>query len=161
MFHSMIQIFFFFLIWLHWVLVAACRILVACDTDFIFEGLYCCSCCSYCSATKLWPTLCDLKDCSMPGSPVLHCLPEFAPTGLNRKQSKTNSSKIFPIIRNVVKIVLKSELRYLDLWAHFSYLSAESLNISEPQFSQPSEGVNYTHPEIITDGEDGHTSFCV
>ena len=80
-------------------------------------------------------------DCSMPGSPVLHCLPEFSPNGLNRKQSKTNSSKIFPIIRNVVKIVLKSELRYLDLWAHFSYLPAESLNISEPRFSQPSEGL--------------------
>ena len=28
--------------------------------------------------TKLCPTLCDLMDCSMPGSSVLHCLPEFA-----------------------------------------------------------------------------------
>ena len=25
-------------------------------------------------------TLCDCKDCSMPGFPVLHCLPEFAQT---------------------------------------------------------------------------------
>ena len=28
----------------------------------------------------LCPTLCDLVDCSMPGFPVLHSLPEFAPT---------------------------------------------------------------------------------
>ena len=31
-----------------------------------------------CSAAKLCPTLCDPMDCSMPGSPVLHYLPEFA-----------------------------------------------------------------------------------
>ena len=36
------------------------------------------SCC--CSAPKLWVTLCDTMDCSSPGSPVLHCLPEFAQT---------------------------------------------------------------------------------
>ena len=35
-----------------------------------------CSCC--CSITKLCPTLCDLMDCSTPGFPVLHYLPEFA-----------------------------------------------------------------------------------
>ena len=32
------------------------------------------------SATKLCPTLCDPMDCSMPGFPVLHYLPEFAQT---------------------------------------------------------------------------------
>ena len=35
----------------------------------------CCWCC--CSVAKLYPTLCD-PICSMPGSPVLRCLPEFA-----------------------------------------------------------------------------------
>ena len=34
-------------------------------------------CCSY-SVTKPCPTLCDPMDWSMPGSPVLHYLPEFA-----------------------------------------------------------------------------------
>ena len=33
-------------------------------------------CC--CSVAKLGPTLCNPMDCSMPGFPVLHCLPEFA-----------------------------------------------------------------------------------
>ena len=36
------------------------------------EGHFCCS------VTQLRPTLCDPMDCSMPGFPVLHSLPEFA-----------------------------------------------------------------------------------
>ena len=35
---------------------------------------------SYCSVAKLYPTLCNPMDCSMPGFPILHCLPEFAQT---------------------------------------------------------------------------------
>ena len=34
----------------------------------------------YYSVTKLWPTLCEPKDCSTPGFPVLHYLPEFVQT---------------------------------------------------------------------------------
>ena len=34
------------------------------------------NCC--CSVAKSCPTLCDPMDCSTPGFPVLHCLPEFA-----------------------------------------------------------------------------------
>ena len=36
--------------------------------------LYCCS------VAQLYPTLCNPMNCSMPGFPVLHCLPEFAQT---------------------------------------------------------------------------------
>ena len=35
----------------------------------------CCCCCWL--VTKTCPTLCDPMDSSMPGFPVLHCLPEF------------------------------------------------------------------------------------
>ena len=35
-------------------------------------------CCCCCSAAKLCPTPCDNKDCVMPCSPVLQCLPESA-----------------------------------------------------------------------------------
>ena len=35
-------------------------------------------CC--CSVTKSCLTLCDPKDCSTPGFPVLHCVPKFAQT---------------------------------------------------------------------------------
>jgi len=38
--------------------------------------------CCCCSVAKLCPTLCDPMDCSMPGFPVLHYLPEFAQTHL-------------------------------------------------------------------------------
>ena len=37
-------------------------------------------CCCCCLVTKSCLTLCDSMDCSMPGFPVLHCLPEFAQT---------------------------------------------------------------------------------
>ena len=33
-----------------------------------------------CSVAQLCPTLCDPRDCSTPGSPVLHHLPELAQT---------------------------------------------------------------------------------
>ena len=46
------------------------RILFSCHVCVFF------SCC--CSVFKSCPTLCDPKDCSMPRSPVLHYLPEFA-----------------------------------------------------------------------------------
>ena len=34
-------------------------------------------CCCYCSVTQLCLTLCDPMDCSIPGFPVLHHLPDF------------------------------------------------------------------------------------
>ena len=34
----------------------------------------------HCLVTKLYPTLCDLMDCSTPGFPVLHHLPVFVQT---------------------------------------------------------------------------------
>ena len=36
--------------------------------------------CCYCSVTISCPTLCDCMDCSAPGFPVIHCLPEFVLT---------------------------------------------------------------------------------
>ena len=35
------------------------------------------------SVAQSCPTLCDPMDCSMPGFPVLHCLPEFAQTHIH------------------------------------------------------------------------------
>ena len=45
--------------------------------SFTLAGLRSGICCC-CAVAKLCLTLCDSMDCSMPGSPVLHCLPEFA-----------------------------------------------------------------------------------
>ena len=44
---------------------------------FQFPGPYISHCCS---VAKSCPTLCDPADCSTPGFPVLHYLPEFAQT---------------------------------------------------------------------------------
>ena len=38
----------------------------------------CCCCCCHCSVTNSGPTLCNLTDCSMPGSSVIYYLLEFA-----------------------------------------------------------------------------------
>ena len=45
---------------------------------FLSFGHPSCDFCCYCPVTKSCPTLCDPMDCSMPGVPVLHHLPEFA-----------------------------------------------------------------------------------
>ena len=43
---------------------------------FVWVYVYACLCCC-CSVTELCLTLCDPMDCSTPGFPVLHQLPEF------------------------------------------------------------------------------------
>ena len=42
------------------------------------EGAVLIGVCSCCSVAKSYPTLCDPMECSMPGFPVLHSLPELA-----------------------------------------------------------------------------------
>ena len=62
-----------------------------------------------CSVAKLCLTLCDPRDCSTPGFPVLHCLSEFAPTQSTESVMPSNHlilccpllfpPSIFPTIR--------------------------------------------------------------
>ena len=47
---------------------------------FCMENVVYTACCCCCSVAKLFLTLCDPVDCSTPGFPVLHYLPEFAQT---------------------------------------------------------------------------------
>ena len=53
-------------------------------------------CC--CSVVQSCPTLCNPMDCSMPGFPVLHHLPEFAQTHVHRVSwcHPTISSSVVP-----------------------------------------------------------------
>ena len=46
------------------------------EKKYIYTNFYICCC----SVTKSCPTLCDPMDCSAPGFPVLHYLPEFVQT---------------------------------------------------------------------------------
>ena len=48
-----------------------------------------CFCCR-CSVTKSCLTLCDAVDCSTPGFPVLHYLPEFAQTHVHCGEGNDN-----------------------------------------------------------------------
>ena len=41
-------------------------------------------CCCYCSVARSCPMLCDPMDCSMPGFPVHHQLPELAQTSVHQ-----------------------------------------------------------------------------
>ena len=43
------------------------------QSDSVIHAYICC-----CSVTQLCPTLCNPMDCSIPGLPVPHRLPEFA-----------------------------------------------------------------------------------
>ena len=54
-----------------------------------------CCCCCCCLVTKSYPILCDPMNCSMPGFPALHCLPEFA-------QTHVHWSHVFCIGRGVL-----------------------------------------------------------
>jgi len=49
--------------------------------------IYCC-----CSVAKSCPTLCDPMDCSTPGFPVLHYLPEFTQTHVHLTSDFNQSS---------------------------------------------------------------------
>ena len=46
----------------------------------------------YCSVAKSCLTLCNPVDCSTPGFPVLHCLPEFAQTHVREVSDAIQSS---------------------------------------------------------------------
>ena len=48
--------------------------------------------CGCCSGSQSCPTLCDPMDCSTPGFPVLHCLPEFAQTHVHWVRDTTEPS---------------------------------------------------------------------
>ena len=56
---------------------------------YIYINIFCC-----CSVTKLCLTLCDPKDCSELGFPVLHCLPEFAQTHVHWVSDAIQSSHL-------------------------------------------------------------------
>ena len=50
-----------------------------------------------CSVTESCPALCDPMDCSTPGFPVLHYLPEFAKTPVHRVSDAIQPSH--PLVR--------------------------------------------------------------
>ena len=80
--------------------------------------------CSCCSVTHSCPTLCDLMDCSMPGFPVLHHLPNSCP--LSRWCHPTISASVVPFssckwwglwqIENLLLLHLKEQMLLCFCW---------------------------------------------
>ena len=62
----------------------------------LWQSAHWCCCC--CSVVKSCPALCDSMNCSTPGFPVLHYLPEFAQTcvHLSRWCHPTTSPSVVP-----------------------------------------------------------------
>ena len=89
---------------------------------------------SHCSVAKLCLTLCDLMDCSTPGFPVLHHLPEFAQLMSIESVMLSNHlslchhllflSSVFPSIR-VFSNELAVCIRWPKYWS-FSYIISPS-----------------------------------
>ena len=75
-------------------------------------------CC--CSATQLCPTLCDPKECSMPGFTVLHHLPELAQTHVhwvgNAIQLSYHLLSPSPLALNARKNVDKGSVPEIEPW---------------------------------------------
>ena len=91
-------------IWIHWLVERTSietrpftRLLSCCSQKFIL----------HCSVTKLCPTLCDPRSCSMPGFSVIHCLLEFAQTQVHW-------------ISDAIKNYYPSFRKFsLEVWNHF------------------------------------------
>ena len=88
------------------------------------------SICCYCSVGQSCPTLCDPMDCSMPGFPVLHHLPELAQTHVHGVGDAIQPSyplspllllfSIFPSIRVFSKEESVLRIRWPNYWS-FSF----------------------------------------
>ena len=89
---------------------------------FIGSNHYCC-----CSVTKLCLTLCNPKDCSRPGFPVLHYLPEFTQTHVHSVgeaiQSSHPLSSPFPPALNL------SHHQSLFPWVSYLHQVAKALEL--------------------------------
>ena len=92
------------------------------------QGMHVC-----CSVNKLCPTLCDPMDYSTPGSPVLHCLSEFAQIHVHWGSMLSNHlilccpllllPSVFPSIR-----VFSSELAFCIRWSKYWSFSISASN---------------------------------
>ena len=92
------------------------------------------ACC--CSVTKSCPFLCDPMDCSMPGFPVLHHLPEFAQTHVHCINDAIQTShplspllllpSVFPSIR-VFSNEWALHIRWPKCWSFSFSLSASNV----------------------------------
>ena len=112
------------------------------------------------SVTKLCPHLCDPVDCSIPGFPVLHCIPEFAQTRVHWVSNATQPSH--PLLPpstlqfNSVQSLSRVQL-FATPWAAECQASLSNTNSRSPpklmsiesDASQPSPPVSSPSPPAL------------
>ena len=84
------------------------------------------NCCCF-SVAKPLPTLCDPMDCSMPGFPVLHHLPEFAQTHVRRVGDAIQPSR--PLLPSSPPAFNLSQHQSLFQWVGFLHQVAKVLEL--------------------------------
>ena len=113
-----------------------------------------------CSVSKLCPDLCDPMDCSIPGFPVLHCIPEFAQTHVHWVSDASQPSH--PLLPpstlqfNSVQLLSRVQL-FATPWAAECQASLSNTNSRSPRklmsiesdASQPSHPVSSPSPPAV------------
>ena len=79
-----------------------------------------------CSVPESCLTLCDLMDCSTPGFPVLHCLPEFAHTRVHWVHAATQPSHC---VSSPSPALSLSQCQGLSWWVSSSHQVARLLDL--------------------------------
>ena len=83
--------------------------------------------CCHCSVAKSYPSLCDSMDCSMPGFPVHHHLPEFAQTHVHWVSNAIQPSH--PLLAPSPPAFNLSQDQGIFQWAVSSYQMAKLLEL--------------------------------
>ena len=81
-----------------------------------------------CSVTQLCPTLCDPMDCSTPGLPVLHHLPEFAQTHVHSVSDAIQPSH--PLLSPSPSAFSLSQHQCIFLWVGSLHQVAKVLELA-------------------------------
>ena len=116
----------------------------------------------FCSVARSCPTLCDPMDCSTPGFPVLHCLPEFAQLMSTESVLPSISSSVirfssrplsFPMNSFQVGVLSKISpevffffsLEFTNQWIRLKKNFSSSASPVEMEASSRSSGTSHTH----------------
>ena len=94
-----------------------------------------------CSVVKSHPTLCNPMDCSTPGFPVLHYLPEFAQTHVHRVSDAIQPS--YPLSSSSPFAITCSQHQSFFQWVSFSHQVAKVL-----EFQLQHQSFQW-HPSIL------------
>ena len=114
-------------IWIWWSLGSCCVLLL------LFVIVW--SCC--CSVTKSCATLCHPMDYSVPGFPVLHCLPEFPQTHVCWVSDAIQSSLplspllLLPSIFPITRVFFNESVLHIKWPKYWSFTSILPMNIQD------------------------------